>query len=382
MAMISAALWIYLLIGRGRFWQADACDALAATLPDGASWPTVTAIIPARNESRVLGHTLPSLLAQRYDGIFRVVLIDDHSEDDTADVARAVAQACNASERLTLLRAGALPPGWTGKLWAMQQAFASLEGQGGHPEFVLFTDADIHYAPKALMHLVARAVAGRLVLTSIMAKLHCASAPERFLIPAFVFFFQMLYPFEWVKRIDRKTAAAAGGCMLIRTEALAQAGGLAAIRSALIDDCALAGKLKAIGPIWLGLSQRVTSLRAYASFSEIGATIARTAYAQLRFSPALLALTVVGMTLLYLAPPLLILSGMPAAPFALATWLLMAAMFQPMLRLYRVSAWHGAALPAIAACYVAYTISSAYQHLRGRGGAWKGRTYATPSSEQ
>jgi hopene-associated glycosyltransferase HpnB len=215
-----------------------------------------------------------------------------------------------------------------------------------------------------------------------MAKLHCESAAERFLIPAFVFFFQMLYPFEWVNRADRKTAAAAGGCMLVRTQALLAAGGLAGIRSALIDDCALARKLKAVGPIQLGLSHRITSLRRYASFSEIGATIARTAYAQLRFSPVLLALTVAGMTLLYLAPPLLILSGMPAAPFAVAAWLLMAAMFQPMLRLYRVSPWHGVALPAIAACYVAYTISSAYQHLRGRGGAWKGRTYATHSSEQ
>jgi hopene-associated glycosyltransferase HpnB len=259
----------------------------------------------------------------------------------------------------------------------LQQGIAHANTLVPAPDFLLLTDADVGHAPDSLSRLVERAGGKALVLTSLMAKLNCESLAERSLIPAFIFFFQMLYPFAWVNARSTTTAAAAGGCMLVDRRALQRAGGIASIRDALIDDCALAQLMKTQGPIWLGLTERVISLRSYPRFADIRRMVARSAYAQLRYSPLLLAATVAGMTVTYLAAPLLSLVGaFPANLVAVICWALMAGVFQPTLRQYRLSPLWGAALPLVAAIYLGFTLDSAYQHWRGRGGAWKGRLQA------
>jgi hopene-associated glycosyltransferase HpnB len=336
----------------------------------------VAAVVPARNEADVIARSIGSLLRQDYPGEFRVLLVDDGSDDGTAEAARQAATAAGAEARLEILPGTPLPAGWTGKLWALQQGVRHASA-ATPPDYILLTDADIGHSPDNLRALVLRAESGRYALVSLMAELSCATPAERFLIPAFVFFFQMLYPFAWVSRADRRTAAGAGGCMLTRREALEAAGGIASIRTAIIDDCALARRLKAQGPIWLGLTRRARSLRPYGSIGEIGRMVSRSAYAQLGYSPLLLAGTLAGMALTYLVPPALALFGGGAAQLAgLAAWLLMALAFQPMLRFYRVSPLWGLALPAIGAAYSLFTMQSALQVWRGRGGMWKGRAQA------
>jgi hopene-associated glycosyltransferase HpnB len=307
------------------------------------------------------------------------MLVDDQSTDGTAAAANAAASARRDSG-LTVVSGRPLPGGWAGKVWAMKQGTDLAESHPEQPRYLLFSDADIAFASDVLRRLVARAEAEGLALTSLMAKLRCESLAERGLIPAFVFFFQMLYPFRWVNRPDRKTAAAAGGCMLVRLQALQDAGGFAAIRDRLIDDCALARILKPIGPIWLGLTESMHSLRPYPHTGDVGRMISRSAYEQLARSPILLAVTLAGMALTYLAPPVLALgaSGIAQA-MAAAAWMLMAAAFQPMLRFYRVNPSWGFLLPAIACAYMVFTLRSAYQHACGRGGQWKGRTQANVS---
>ncbi len=259
----------------------------------------------------------------------------------------------------------------------MRQGVARASAAAAPPEFLLLTDADIAHAPDNVRRLVARAQADGRVLVSLMARLTVTTWAERALIPAFVFFFDMLYPFAWVNDPGRATAAAAGGCMLVRRSALEAAGGVEAIRGEIIDDCALAARLKARGPIWLGLTDRAASLRPYAGAGEIGAMISRSAYAQLGYSPWLLTGTVLAMTLTYLAPPLLAAFGHGWARWlGAAAWLAMAIAFQPMLRFYRRSPAWGLALPAIGAFYTACTVRSALEHWRGRGGLWKGRAQA------
>jgi hopene-associated glycosyltransferase HpnB len=292
-------------------------------------------------------------------------------------VARDAAAALGAAERLTVISGRSLPAGWTGKLWAQNQGVEAAEAAAQPPDYILFTDADIVYVPDELRKLVARARTGGTVLTSLMAKLRCESFAERMFVPAFIFFFQMLYPFAWANNPRRSTAAAAGGCMLVRREALRAAGGMASIRNALIDDCALAKRLKAHGPIWIGLTDGVRSVRAYPAVEDIRKMVSRTAYAQLQYSPLILSGTVAGLAVTYLFPVLLAVfaSGL-AQILGLAAWLLMALAFQPILRFYRMSPLWGVALPAIAATYMAFTLDSAYQHARGRGGMWKGRAQA------
>jgi hopene-associated glycosyltransferase HpnB len=377
------AIWLYLVVAHGGFWRA--AERNDEVLPwngglSNSAWPAITAIIPARDEALCVGETVASLLGQTYAGDLRVIVVDDQSRDATAQVAREAAMRLGQAERLTVLSGRALPGGWTGKLWAQQQGVALVNEQPSPPDYLLFTDADIVYGPDAVSQLVVRAQADRLVLASLMVKLHCESFAERVFIPAFIFFFQMLYPFAWANDPRRATAAAAGGCMLVRRDALRQAGGMAAIRGALIDDCALAKLLKAQGPIWIGLTERVRSIRVYPSVADIRHMVARTAYAQLRYSPLLLAGTIVGLALTYLAPVALTIFASGLAEFlGLFTWLLMALAFRPTLRFYGLSIFWGLALPAIAALYMAFTVDSAYQHARGRGGMWKGRAQANVS---
>ncbi len=372
---MALVIWFYLLAARGAFWLGLERDGEIAA-GEGV-WPSVTAVIPARDEAECVGETIASLLRQDYPGEFAVILVDDQSRDGTAQVARNTAAALGATDRLTVLAGRALPAGWTGKLWAQQQGVEAVEAAPRSPAYILFTDADIVYAPDQLTRIAARAQSGGYVLTSLMAKLRCESLAERMFIPAFIFFFQMLYPFAWANDPRRATAAAAGGCRLVRRDALARAGGMASIRSALIDDCALAKRLKAQGPIWMGLTDGVRSLRAYPALEDIRRMVSRTAYAQLCYSPLLLAGTVLGLAITYLAPVLLALfAGGFARLLGTAAWFLMALAFQPILRFYRVSPLWGPALPATAAVYMAFTVDSAYQHARGRGGMWKGRAQA------
>ena len=372
LACAALAVWLYLLTARGGFWMAAVRDE-GGPLP--LSWPKVTAVIPARDEADGVAETIGSLLRQDYPGEFKVVLVDDQSADATADVARRAAAEVSAAVRLTVLSGAALPAGWTGKLWAIKQGID--QAAVAEPAYLLLTDADIVYERDALTRLVAKAQSEKLALTSWMVKLRCESFAERALIPAFIFFFEMLYPFDWVRRRDRRTAAAAGGCMLARRDALTAIGGIESIRGALIDDCALAERMKTQGPIWLGLTERARSTRAYPEFQDIRRMVARSAYAQLQYSPLLLAGTVAGMAVIYLAPVLLAMFGHGFARTAgLLVWAGMAIAFQPVLKFYKLSPFWGPLLPAIALAYMAFTLDSAYQNARGQGGLWKGRVQA------
>ena len=370
------AAWLYLLLARGGFWRADIHDEVG--IPHApATWPSVVAVVPARNEVDVIAKSLSSLLNQGYSIPLKVVLVDDQSDDGTTDAARTAAEEADASDRLTILRGEPLPQGWTGKLWAMKQGVAQASLDAEPPRYVLLTDADIAYEPDVIHRLVARAEAGTLALTSLMVKLRCDSLAERALIPAFVFFFQMLYPFAWVNRRDSTIAAAAGGCMLVRRDALEAAGGIEAIRSSLIDDCALGRSMKKQGAIWLGLTGSVHSLRPYPGLEDIRRMVSRSAYDQLNYSPRLLLGTVAGMLLTYLLPPLFSIFGTGLAQaIGALTWGLMALAFSPIVRFYRLPHLWAAALPVIAALYMVFTLNSAVQHWRGRGGLWKGRVQA------
>jgi hopene-associated glycosyltransferase HpnB len=364
--------WFYLIAGRGAFWLSSVRDDSSPLLR--APCPAVVAVVPARNEADCVADSIGSLLDQDYPGAFSVILVDDQSGDGTAGIALRAAQMRDASERLTIVYGKAPPAGWMGKTWAQQQGLALALRQSPPPSYVLLTDADITHAPDTLAWLVAQSQAKGSVLTSLMAKLHCTSFAERSLIPAFIFFFQMLYPFRWVNAPDRTTAAAAGGCMLARCDALATSGGVAAIRAAVIDDCALAERLKTCGPIWLGLTGRVRSVRRYPRLADIRQMVARSAYAQLKYSPILLAVAIVGLSLVYVLPALFALFGSGLVRAAgIVSWALMAMSFVPTLRFYRMPLLWGAALPAIGLVYLVFTIDSAFQHARRGGGTWKGR---------
>ena len=372
-AAISLVIWLYCVFFRGGYWRADALGDRPC--PPPAAWPHIVAVIPARNEQDSIADSVMSLLVQDYPGRFAIILVDDNSEDATASIAAGLPARTGSQVGLTILRGEPLPTGWTGKLWALQQGIASASRE--QPDLLLLTDADIVYEPGMLRTLAARAASGRHVLTSLMAKLRCESSAERAFIPAFVYFFQMLYPFSWVNDPRNRVAAAAGGCMLIRADALARAGGIAVIRDALIDDCSLAAVMKKQGPIWLGLTDRVRSIRDSGAVADIHTMVSRSAYAQLRYSPVLLGLTLIGMALTYWAPPLLALFGHGTArALGLAAWALMAVSFWPMLRFYGLTPLWAPALPAIATGYMAFTFSSALQHMLGKGGRWKGRYQA------
>jgi len=373
----SLIVWIYLLVGRGRFWRID--EVFEAVGPHNErrgerEWPAVKAVVPARDEADVIGQTVASLVSQDYPGPLAIVVVDDQSSDATAAVAR---RAAGGDGRVTVIEGTTPPPGWTGKVWAMQEGIAAADAAPGRADYLLFVDADILLERGVLSRLIAVADARGAVLASLMVKLRCQSRAEGWLVPAFIFFFRMLYPFSWVNDLRRPTAAAAGGCMLIRRQALAEGSALAALRGALIDDCALAALLKRRGPIWLGLTQEAFSLRAYPDFASFGRMVARSAFAELRFSWLRLCATIAAMGLVFLAPPLLALlsRGAPQA-CGFAAWAIMAIAFAPTLRFYRRPIFGALALPGIAAAYMLFTIQSAVQYRAGRGGLWKGRVQA------
>jgi len=367
LSIVSLVVWIYLLGFRGQFWRMD------QWLPEGGDADaSVCVVIPARNEADLLPITLRSLLTQSYSGSLNVVLVDDHSIDGTAAVVRETAETLGKANQLQLLSAEPLPAGWTGKLWALEQGIQ--KGMELQPDYFLLTDADIQHDSDNVRNLVSHAINDDRELVSLMVRLRCVSFWEKLLIPAFVFFFAKLYPFRWANEPTRSLAAAAGGCSLIRREALARIGGVAAIRHALIDDCALAAAIKSTGSrrIWLGLTPTTVSLRPYDSLDTIWNMVSRTAYTQLNYSPILLAGAVLGMFIVYLFPVIGIFTGNLTSLF---TYLFMSLAYFPIVQFYRCSFWYAFCLPAIALLYLLMTIDSAIQHWRGQGGAWKGRTY-------
>ncbi|MEU7321047.1 glycosyltransferase [Streptomyces griseoviridis] len=381
-AAVSLVAWLWLLLCQGFFWRTD------VRLPpreDPGRWPSVCVVVPARDEAAVLPASLPSLLAQDYPGPAEVFLVDDGSTDGTGEVARALA-AEHGGLPLTITSPGEPPAGWTGKLWAVRHGIALTRAR--EPEFLLLTDADIAHAPDSLRTLVAAAGSdgpGRFDLVSQMARLRVESGWERLVVPAFVYFFAQLYPFRRIGRAGSRTAAAAGGCVLLRADVAERARIPDAIRHAVIDDVALARAVKGVGGrVWLGLAERVDSVRPYPRLDDLWRMVSRSAYAQLRHSPALLAGTVAGLALVYLVPPVALAVGLAAGNAAVAVpgglaWLVMTGTYLPMLRYYGLPFRLAPLLPFTAFLYLLMTVDSAVRHYRGRGAAWKGRTYARPA---
>jgi hopene-associated glycosyltransferase HpnB len=419
--VLAAVAWVYLFAGHGGFWRTS--ERLPPVTREPASWPEVVAVVPARNEAEMLPATLPTLLGQDYPGALSVILVDDCSSDGTAEIAAEIGRASGRPLRVIpgvppSPGPGASPTsgGWAGKVWAMAQGLGAAgipaadapgipaadapgipAADAPGPGYVLFTDADIAWHAGALRGLVGAAEEDGRDLVSQMALLRVATPWERIVVPAFVYFFAQLYPFRRVNVPGSRTAAAAGGCMLVRREALHRSGGLAPIRGALIDDVALGQLIKRQGGrCWLGLSTRVVSVRPYPRLAHLWQMVARSAYTQLNYSPPLLLATVIGLLFLYVLPPagaiagLVALVALPAgaagtaagpvawpalaAGAGLAGWALMSLTYLPMLRLYRLSPLRAPGLPLIALLYAAMTVDSARRHYAGRGGEWKGRT--------
>ena len=366
-SIISFVAWLYLVAFRGMFWRS--VPVLSPQALFGRN--KLVAIIPARDEAANIRLSIGSLLAQNYSGELSIVLVDDHSSDRTAEIAASLA----TDGRLTIVTGAPLPPGWSGKLWAINQGLALEKAKDA--DFILLTDADIEHAPGHLSALVGKSEADNLDLVSEMVRLNCTTKAERALIPAFVFFFQMLYPFAWVADPAKRLAGAAGGTMLIRRAALDRISGVSRIHNHLIDDCALAREIKGSGgTIWLGHAELAASKRVYSRVSDVWNVIARTAYEQLDHSPLMLLGCVMAMGIIYCAPPLLALrtQGIPRA-LGLLSWLMMAGIFQPTLRRYQRSPVWGFALPFIGLFYLSATVASAMRFHSGRGGGWKDRVY-------
>ncbi|MEV0097249.1 glycosyltransferase [Streptomyces sp. NPDC050738] len=379
-AVGSLAAWLWLLLGQGFFWRTDQRLPARTDPPD---WPRVAVVVPARDEADVLPLSLPSLLAQDYPGEARIHLVDDGSSDGTGELARSLS-ARHGGLPLTVLSPGEPEPGWTGKLWALRYGIGLAKESD--PEYLLLTDADIAHEPDSLRELVAAARSQDLDLVSQMARLRVASLWECLVVPAFVYFFAQLYPFRWINNARAGTAAAAGGCVLLRTDAAERARVPESIRQAVIDDVSLARAVqRSGGRIWLGLATRVDSIRPYPGLGDLWRMVSRSAYAQLRHSLLLLAGTVAGLAVIYLAPPVALLAGVLTGDAAAAwagalAWLVMTGTYLPMLSYYRQSLWLAPLLPFTALMYLLMTVDSAVQHYRGRGAAWKGRTYARPET--
>ncbi|MFC8953092.1 glycosyltransferase [Streptomyces sp. NPDC057101] len=391
-ALGSSVVWGWLLLGQGFFWRTDQrlppavrgpARGRAAAADSEGGWPRVVVVVPARDEAGVLPLSLPSLLTQDYPGVAEVILVDDGSTDGTGRLAVELAARCGGLP-LTVASPGEPERGWTGKLWALRHGMALARARG--PEFLLLTDADIAHEPDSLRLLVSAAVGNELDLVSQMARLRVVTLWERLVVPAFVYFFAQLYPFRWINRERPLATAAAGGCVLLRTKTAEAADVPEAIRQAVIDDVSLARAVRrAGGRIWLGLAERVDSVRPYPGLGELWRMVARSAYAQLRHNPLLLAGTVAGLVLVYLVPPVALVAGVlggdPVAAWAGgAAWAVMAGTYVPMLRYYRQPLWLAPLLPFTAFLYLLMTVDSAVRHHRGGGAAWKGRTYARPEA--
>ncbi len=363
--------WLYLLLGHGGFWRVSRLGV--ARYHNGAANKSIAVVIPARNEADVIGRAVTSLLQQSHSGSIRIFVIDDNSTDGTAEAAGTAGCDASHAESVVVISGKPLPAGWSGKLWAVQQGVE--QALPLRPDFLLFTDADIEHDSHNVASLISLAEGGGYDIASFMVKLHCRSLAEKLLIPAFVFFFFLLYPPAWIRDRRRKTAGAAGGCILIRPSALERIGGIAAIRNEIIDDCALARAVKRTGGgVWLGTTAETRSLRPYESFAEVEHMIARTAFNQLQHSAWLLIGAVLGMLLVYVLPVALVFSGaMRLALAGGAAYALMIATYLPMVRFYGLNPGWALSLPVAAVFYTAATVHSAIRYWSGRGGQWKGR---------
>jgi len=398
--LASLIIWTGLLLSRGRFWLSD--QRFSENQKPLPVYPSMAVIVPARNEAELIETSLQSLLSQDYPGLFHVVLVDDQSTDETARMAQQTAVKLNRTDQVKIIPSPTLPEGWTGKLWAMAQGIQYANTMANAPEYILFTDADIKHSTHNIKSLMEMAELEHLQLVSLMVLLNCQSFWEKLLIPAFVLFFQKLYPFRWVNDSKTQIAAAAGGCILIRREALTRVGGLEVLKNALIDDCALAQKVKGVRsaqrtrfpvlnfllplqgeschPIWLGLTETTRSLRSYPDLSGIWNMVARTAFSQLNDSMLLLGLTLTGMILIYLTAPMGLIWGVATENaqmiyLSALVWLFMAIAYYPTLKLYRLCPVRGFTLPLAGFLYSLMTFDSALRHWRGKRGNWKGRTY-------
>lgn len=381
-ALIAVLAWLFLLLARDGFWRAEPClPNVDIHMPMA---PPVAAVIPARDEAETIERTVRSLLAQDYPGPLDIVVVDDRSTDETAAIVRALIAETGPRRTLKCLSNSERPEGWSGKLWAVKTGLDHLDDRAEPPDILLLTDADISHDRANLSSLHKIMVNEKRDLVSVMVRLRNQSFWERLLIPPFVFFFQMLYPFPAVNREDKGVAAAAGGCVLLKREAINDAGGIEAVKGALIDDVALGQLIKARpkgkGRVWLGHAERTTSIRTYDSLASIWQMVVRTADTQLNHSLLSLLGTVVGMVMIYLLPPIAVLTW----PFhqdssfgllGLAAWMAMSGAYIPTLKLYQASFLWAPSLPLAALLYVAMTIDSARRYRQGRGGVWKGRAF-------
>ena len=384
LSIVSFGAWIYLVFFRGNYWR------VGETLPREAAsreqWPSVVTIVPARNEAAVINTSVKALLKQDYPGKLKILVVDDQSRDRTGKVAMRAAEASESPVSFSVMAGSPPPADWTGKMWALSQGVGKMSQTVPDADYYWFTDADIVHSKSCLRRLIQKAEDGDQDLVSLMVKLESKGIWELLLIPPFVYFFKKLYPFEWISDPEKKTAGAAGGCLLLRTEALENIGGIESIKDALIDDCTLADRVKKFGrpdggKVWLGLTARSRSIRPYNGLRGIWKMVARSAYTQLDHSPLKLLGTLLGMIIVYLMPPLAVATWpVHQNDFALyaggASWLLMAYSFWPTLRLYSLPVWLAPSLPIAAGFYTLMTIDSAISHWRGKGGEWKGRTQA------
>jgi hopene-associated glycosyltransferase HpnB len=376
LGLFSITIWIVLLFGRGKFWLIAAADADRESVPSPTNWPGIVAIVPARNEALTVGQSVASLLRQKYSGTLRIIIVDDHSDDGTAGAAARSARENGGEGSVEICAAGDLPAGWTGKLWAMNEG---LKTAGSEATYYWFTDADVVHGPDTLQRLVARAEWNRLDLTSLMVLLHAETLPERALIPAFLYFFLQLYPPRWIAEPQARTAGAAGGCILLRAAALQKIGGLETIRGEVIDDCALAKKIKRSGgSVWMGVTRQSASLRVYADWEELRDMISRTAFTQLNYSVWLLGATLIGLLLTYVVPVGLLFAGdIGEHILGITALTLMTISFLPTVLFYRLLPLWALTLPFAALFYAYATCVSALRFWSGRGGQWKGRNAAT-----
>ena len=372
--ILSLFIWVFLIFFRGNFWLAD--QMLEADVVQLETWPSIAVVIPARNEENYIGATLQSLMAQTYPGEIDITVVNDNSTDNTVEAITRI-----KDERIVLSNGSDLPEGWTGKLWALSQGINLSIRKNPSVDFYLFTDADIEHSQETLKIMVTKAERENLHLVSLMVLLNCRNIWEILLIPAFVFFFQKLYPFQWINNPNKPTAGAAGGYILVRRSALEAAGGIDVVRGEIIDDCAISRMIKKNGSIWLGLTRNVKSLRSHNRLSEIWEMVTRTAFDQLNYSVTVLLVTIIGMIIIYLVPPFAVVWGLVfndnlSLSLGVLCWVIMAIAYLPTQRLYQRPFWETLILPVAAFLYSLMVVDSAQRHWTKRNPSWKGRKYS------
>lgn len=376
LTVLALITWLVLFFLRGAFWRVQRYDADGDSPSPPSQWPPVVAIVPARNEAQTVGQVIQSLAGQEYPGEFRIIVVDDHSQDGTGEAARRAAVEAGIGSRLEVISSPDLPEGWTGKVWAMN---AGVRAASRHaPEWYWFVDADVVAAPNALSILVSHATRDDLSLASLTVQLEAKSFPERLLIPPFLYFFVMLYPPRWIADSKSRTAGASGGCLLLRRDALERIGGFVAIAGEVIDDCSLGRAVKRSGGrIWMGLTRASRSIRRYGTFARIRDMIARTAFTELHYSAVELLETLFGLLFTFVLPVVMTFSpNLRTWPCALAAWILMSVSLLPTLIFYRVSPLFAPLLPVVALFYAYATALSAVRYWLGQGAQWKERSQA------